>query len=131
MVATGNLREDPDDTPTQTVVAVGAANLEPVGQSNMHGEAVMERNQDGQLELHVDVSDIAQDGYLEVWLRDEEATRLVSLGVATSHSTTVDVPDGLDLEQFPVVDVSHEHFDGDPAHSGDTLLAGTMESTDA
>lgn len=131
VTATSNPGDTPDQDPTSSLVAVGTADLEPVGRTTMHGEAVMERDQDGNLELHVDVSELADDGYLEVWLRDENATRLVSLGAVTSTSTAVDVPDGLDLDEFPVVDVSHEHFDGDPTHGGETLLAGTMESKDA
>jgi hypothetical protein len=38
-----------------------------------------------------------------------------------------DLPDGLDLTQFPVVDVSEEHFDGDPAHSGDSVVRGPLD----
>lgn len=131
VTATSNLRDAPDQGPTSSLVAVGSAHLEPVGQTAIQGDAVMERDQDGNLRLQVDVSELADDGYLEVWLRDEGATRLVSLGAVTSRSTTVDVPEGLDLDEFPVVDVSHEHFDGDPTHGGETLLAGTMDSKDA
>ena len=38
-----------------------------------------------------------------------------------------DVPDGLDLAEFPVVDVSEEHFDGDPSHSGDSVVRGPLD----
>ncbi|MCT1617256.1 hypothetical protein GKZ75_12565 [Kocuria indica] len=131
VTATSNLRDTPDQAPTSSLVTVGTADLEPIGGTTLHGEAVMERDQEGNLTLNVDVSELADDGYLEVWLRDENATRLVSLGAVTSRSTTVDVPEGLDLDEFPVVDVSHEHFDGDPTHSSETLLAGTMESKGA
>ena len=130
VTATSNLRDTPDQGPTSNLVAVGTASLEPVGDTTLHGDAVMERDQDGNLKLQVDVSELVDDGYLEVWLRDENATRLVSLGTVTSRSTTVDVPEGLNLDAFPVVDVSLEHFDGDPTHGGETLLAGTMESKD-
>ena len=131
VTATSNFREAPGQGPTSSLVGVGSAHLESVGQTAVQGDAVMERDQDGNLELHVDVSELVDDGYLEVWLRDEDATRLVSLGAVTSRSTTVDVPEGIDLDEFPVVDVSHEHFDGDPTHGGETLLAGTMESKEA
>lgn len=131
VTATSNLRDTPDQGPTSNLVAVGTADLAPVDGTTLHGEAVMERDQDGNLKLQVDVSELADDGYLEVWLRDENATRLVSLGAVTARTTTVDVPEGLNLDEFPVVDVSHEHFDGDPTHGGETLLAGTMESKDA
>jgi hypothetical protein len=37
------------------------------------------------------------------------------------------IPDGLDLAEFPVVDVSREPLDGDPAHSSDSISRGTLE----
>ena len=37
-------------------------------------------------------------------------------------------PPGLDLDQFSVVDVSEEQFDGDPAHSGDSIVRGPLEA---
>lgn len=130
VTATGTLRDAPDQGPEPNLVTVGTADLEPIGGTTLHGEATMERDQEGNLKLHVDVSELADDGYLEVWLRDESATRLVSLGAVTSRSTTVDVPEGLNLDEFPVVDVSHEPFDGNPTHGGETLLAGTMKPQD-
>jgi hypothetical protein len=36
------------------------------------------------------------------------------------------VPDGVDTAEFPVVDVSAEADDGDPAHSGDSIVRGTL-----
>lgn len=37
------------------------------------------------------------------------------------------VPDGLDADAYSVVDVSIQPYDGDPAHSGDSLLRGTLD----
>jgi RNA polymerase sigma-70 factor (ECF subfamily) len=37
-------------------------------------------------------------------------------------------PVGLDLDDFAVVDVSAEPFDGDPAHSGDSILRGELST---
>lgn len=118
------------DTPQgedRVTVAVGTAQLQPVDGGSMHGRAVMERESDERMELRVDVSELPGDGYLEIWLRDEDATRLVSLGILDSRSTTVQVPPGIDLTRYPVVDVSREDFDGDPSHGGETLVAGAME----
>ena len=81
---------------------------------------------DGALRLTVDVSEGPQEGYYEVWLRDEQASRLISLGTVSGQTTTLPVPAGVDLDRFPVVDVSQEEFDGDPSHSGVTLAAGAM-----
>ena len=50
-------------------------------------------------------------------------------GVLRGDTATFPVPDGLDLGEFPVVDISVEPFDGDPSHSGDSVVRGTL--TDA
>lgn len=125
--------QDPDEPEPQAGQLAGQAQLEPVRQPDFTGQAHMMRHEDGQLTLTVQVPDIPapEDGYLELWLRDEQATRLISLGTVTATTTTVTIPQGVDLSAYPVVDVSHEHFDGDPSHSGVTLAAGPMETTDS
>ena len=47
---------------------------------------------------------------------------------STGASGRFDLPAGLDLDQFSVVDVSEEQFDGDPAHSGDSIVRGPLEA---
>jgi len=56
---------------------------------------------------------------------DTDVTRLVSLGPVRADGT-YDLPPGLDPAQFPVVDVSVEPLDGDPTHSGDSVLRGEL-----
>lgn len=125
---------DPGAPPTATSpapespapVAVGNAALEPASPAGVVGEAQMLEDADGQLQLTVNLSSAPDEGYREVWLRDEDGTQLLSLGTMTSTETRVNVPEGVDLAEFPVVDVSQEAFDGDPTHSGLTLAAGPM-----
>ena len=38
------------------------------------------------------------------------------------------LPAQVDVGEFPVVDVSIEPADGDPAHSGDSVVRGTLSS---
>jgi hypothetical protein len=45
----------------------------------------------------------------------------------SSEGGTFTLPAGLDLNQFPVVDISLEHFDGDTSHSADSILRGKLE----
>ena len=78
------------------------------------------------LEVHVAAVPDAEDGYLEVWLRDEAASRMISLGTVSTQDAVLTVPEGVRLAEYPVVDVSHEHFDGDPTHSGTSLWVGEM-----
>ena len=68
----------------------------------------------------------ADDGFLEVWLIDSSVERLVSLGPLRSDGR-YELPAGLDPGSFPVVDVSAEPVDGNPTHSGDSRLRGTLE----
>lgn len=121
-------RQD-DDPPETANTVIGEAVLEPVAAEEFSAQAEMVETAEGTMELTVQITSApdAADGYFELWLRDEEASRLQSLGTVGTGSTTFEVPSGLDLEQYPVVDVSHEHFDGDPGHGGVTLGAGPME----
>lgn len=81
---------------------------------------------DGHMELHLQTSDLdAGDGYLEVWLIDPTVSKLVSLGPLRDDGV-YDVPVGVDPLAFPIVDVSAEPVDGNPAHSGDSLLRGQL-----
>ncbi len=69
-------------------------------------------------------------GYLEAWLMSPDATRLYSLGAltrepeGTGYRATVRLPPDLSLATYPTVDVSAEPLDGDPGHSGRSLLRG-------
>ncbi len=67
------------------------------------------------------------DGFRQVWLATSDLRGMVSLGVLDGGSGTFDVPSGLDLDAYTVVDVSQEPFDGDPAHSDDSVVRGTLE----
>lgn len=83
-------------------------------------------DQDGQYRLKVSTADLDPgDGFLEVWVIDTDVSKLVSLGPARPDGT-YDLPPGMDPQQFPVVDVSVEPLDGNPAHSGDSVLRGTL-----
>lgn len=70
-------------------------------------------------------------GYYEVWLIDPADTaKMQSLGSLPADSTVVElpIPPGTDLNTYRLVDVSAEKHDGDSAHSGDSLLRGTLTS---
>ncbi|WP_454048707.1 anti-sigma factor [Cellulomonas sp. Marseille-Q8402] len=90
------------------------------------GDAVVEEDAEGRRTLVVRLAGAEADGFREVWLLDREATRLVGLGVLDGDEGRFTIPVGLDLDDFAVVDVSAEPFDGDPAHSGDSILRGEL-----
>jgi hypothetical protein len=62
----------------------------------------------------------------EVWMMRSDLGGLVSVGYLDGDQGRFTVPDGVDTAEFPVVDVSAEADDGDPAHSGDSIVRGTL-----
>lgn len=80
--------------------------------------------------LELDVSGLTRgDGFYQVWLLGADARTLVSVGLLdTSKGTraTFPLPAALELAEFPIVDVSLEPVDGNPAHSGDSVVRGTL-----
>lgn len=81
----------------------------------------------GRLRLRVDTADLDPgDGFLELWVIDPDVSQLVSLGPLRSDGIH-ELPAGLDPADFPIVDISVEPLDGDPTHSGDSVLRGQLD----
>lgn len=116
-----------DDVAPADVVA--QTTLDPLPGWTSSGAARVEVAADGERVLVVTLEgDGTDEGYHEVWLIDREVTRLVSVGILTGTEGRFTVPTGLDLGEFPVVDVSDEPLDGDPAHSGDSIIRGVLDA---
>ena len=64
----------------------------------------------------------------EVWLIRSDASGLAGLGLYGSSGRFA-VPEGIDLDEFTLVDVSAEPVDGNPAHSGDSIVRGELRKT--
>ncbi len=110
--------------------AVAAAALDPLEDSGASGEARVVGHADGTLVLEVDLTAAdPEDGFYEVWLLDEAVADLVSLGIVRGGSeVALTLPSDVDLDQYPIVDVSVEPLDGDPGHSGVSVARGTLQS---
>ncbi len=93
------------------------------------GTAVLERLPNGRQVVQVTTT-VRPDGTTdhEVWLMTAGAKRLVSLGLLHGTSGTFTVPAGVDVSRFRLVDVSDEPRDGNPAHSGDSIIRGVLKS---
>ena len=63
-----------------------------------------------------------------MWLLKPDVSGLVSLGMLDGTTGEFAVPAGLDLAEFPVVDVSDEPLDGEPAHSGVSVVRGALDA---
>ncbi len=91
------------------------------------GSAVLV-NEDGDLILDIDVPTLPDNGeaFYEVWMIDTNVEGMISLGVLSADGR-IDVPDTINPGDFPVVDVSVEPLDGDPTHSGQSILRGVLD----
>jgi anti-sigma-K factor RskA len=91
------------------------------------GAAVVVETDGGEKEVRVELdADEASDGYREVWLITADASALVSLGVLEGSEGVFPVPEGIDIRDYVLVDISQEPTDGDPAHSGDSIVRGEL-----
>jgi len=81
-------------------------------------------------ELRVETTGLVQEegSSYELWLLDldnGELSGLVSLGFIEADGTYV-IDDDVDLDEFSVVDISVEPNDGNPEHSGNSVLRGEL-----
>ena len=117
-----------DSTSAPSIVA--QASLDPLVDDVAHaGQAQVLDSPDGEV-IRVDATGLPQhDGFYEVWLIDPDVTKLVALGALPAGSIgTFTVPPGVSIADFPIVDISLEPLDGDPAHSRNSLMRGTLET---
>lgn len=112
----------------QTIVATAALDSFPGWSAT--GSAQLEVDGGGVRSLVVDLdAEVPATDVREVWLIRSDASGLVSLGMLEGTSGRFVVPDGIDLDEFTLVDVSAEPVDGDPAHSGDSIVRGELRPT--
>ena len=114
----------------QTNDVVASGSLAPVGASTLSGTASVSRVANGAV-LTVDIPGLPSlnDGYYEVWMATADAKNMVSVGtVSPGQAGTFNLPSGMNLAAFPLVDVSVEHFDGNPAHSSESVVRGLLQT---
>jgi hypothetical protein len=110
-------------------VPVAAVDLDPLEGERASGRASVVEREDGSRVLTVDLdAPSLDDGYYEVWLIEPAIEDMVPVGVAVSGRQDFVLPEGLDVGEFPIVDVSVEPLDGDPTHSGVSVARGQLES---
>ncbi|MFB6833403.1 anti-sigma factor [Streptomyces hydrogenans] len=109
-------------------VAVLTAPLVPVAARAAEGSVRIHQGADTRRAVTVSVSGLPPTrGYYEVWLMDRSHTKLIAVGVLGSDGTaTLPLPDGVDLAGYPLLDVSAQVYDGDPAHSGESVVRGDL-----
>jgi Anti-sigma-K factor rskA len=81
----------------------------------------------GRAKLTLDTDGLARaQGFYEVWLLDPKTMGLVAIGTVGPGQQQAEfpIPEGVTMDQYPVVDVSDEPLDGDPTHSTVSVLRG-------
>lgn len=92
------------------------------------GQATIAERPDGERVVTVSLDAEVGEGVVrEVWLLTEDIDGLISLGLLTGSSGQFIVPASVDLAEFSVVDISAEPLDGDPTHSGDSIVRGALD----
>lgn len=109
------------------------AQLTPFPGWQASGSAEVEALPGGHREVVVDLAGLAgataAAPLREVWLIKADASGLISIGLLDGNTGTFDIPDGVDLAQYPLVDVSAEPNDGNPAHSGNSIVRGELHAS--
>jgi hypothetical protein len=109
--------------------AVEAVALDPLADNDASGRASVVVHDDGSRMLQVDLDAPELNGaYYEVWLIDRSVVGMFPLGVVRPGAQTLELPAGLNLADFPLVDVSVEPLDGNPTHSGVSVVRGELTS---
>ena len=115
-----------DAAPAPVIVA--QASLEPIDAATVRGTASIEQSGDASV-LHVSVPGLPalDDGYYEVWMATADASTMLAIGTLNpGEEGTFVLPAGMDMQAFPLVDVSVEHFDGDAGHSAVSVVRGQL-----
>jgi hypothetical protein len=113
-----------DDT-----VTLASTDLSPLDSSRATGTASVVEEGDGSRVLRIELdAPAAKDGFYEAWLADSSAVGMISMGNVHPGTTSLPVPDGIDLADWPTVEISVEPVDGDPDHSGVSLVRGALDT---
>jgi hypothetical protein len=106
--------------------SLSGAGLDPGGDSTGSAE-LLEGNKGWKVAIQAtDLPALPEGSYYEAWLLGSGPGQVQSLG-ALKGDGRFSVPEGLAIDDFPLVDVSIEPIDGNPAHSSRSVLRGELE----
>ena len=119
----------PSPSSTQTAptpIVLAQTSLSPLPAHTGSGDAQVEQLPDGTRQLMIRLSNDHIAGFRGVWVGSADLTKMVSLGVLANESGNFTIPAGIDLAQYPIVDISNQPYNGDPAHSADSIARGKL-----
>jgi len=116
------LREDEKPAPVE--VAIKLAPLE--GKAGAGTADLVKAPAGGKLKVTASGLSASQ-GFYEVWLINTDGKRMVSLGVLDpTTGGTFQIPGQITAQGYRIVDISLEPDDGNPEHSHDSIIRGTL-----
>ena len=81
---------------------------------------------EGQMTLDLTEGDLPEgDGFYELWVIRPDLSGMYSLGVAVDGGSYA-IPEGVEPNEYSIVDISREPLDGQPTHSGISVLRGSL-----
>jgi hypothetical protein len=117
-----------DSTAVRPLVLAATALIGLAAQPAAAGQADVVETSSGR-QLNLDVHKLSTpNGFYEVWLINPAVTKMVAVGVLTGNAGRFALPSDVNIAGYPLVDVSIEPMDGNPAHSGKSVLRGTLRS---
>ena len=111
--------------PKPTILAEASLKALP-GWAGSSGEAILEKTGSGRQVVVTASESRNAPGYREVWLISSDLTKLISVGVLEGTTGIFTIPTDVNIADYPILDVSSEMPDGNPAHSGDSIVRGTL-----
>lgn len=107
-------------------IVLAQTSLTPLPAHTGSGDAQVQQLPDGSRRLAIRLSNDHISGFRGVWVGSADLSKMVSLGVLANDSGVFTIPAGIDLAQYPVVDISNQPYNGNPAHSADSIARGTL-----
>lgn len=96
--------------------------------SGATGTVTLEEDENGTRSLVITmVAPRPVDGIQQVWLADSTANSMTPIGPLSEPGQRFVLPENLDVERFPLVDISVQEAGGNPAHSGNSIVRGTLD----
>ncbi|MDO9589967.1 MAG: anti-sigma factor, partial [Microcella sp.] len=115
--------------PRDPGVTLAAAQLDALpAWAGSAGEAIITERSDGERVIRIALDAEVDDEFVrEVWLLTENIDGLISLGLLDGPTGEFVIPASVDLTRYSIVDISAEPLDGDPTHSGDSIVRGALD----
>ena len=126
LAGVGLVAADPSSSPSDESLELASAELAALEGVGAATASLIDDGGTTRLNLSMTGMDAPAGEYLELWLLGGPDDDPVSLGDASAGQ--FDVSDAVDLEQYSVVDVSVEAYDGDQSHSGRSVFRGSLGS---